>query len=470
MRLTPRPPESYSTTKLISESSTPPFKRLHIFFRDEEIFMRLLTSVVCVAVAAGILGGCSGGAVSPGAPTSLEPSRPVNVSGSIPKSYVLTDIGAELPGSPGLVPSGVNDKGTVVGEASVGVLGSLPSCSPSTCGPPQGWIFKNGTLSQLPPLGTDYLTFADSINSAGYVSGGSAGNVTEEAILWKPAGGTINLGTGILGSQSAAEAFSISNSGKIVGASANYTSEVPTAFDGKGGASAPCGATTQGLLNVVNNAGLAVGDMILSQGGVDAITCPPLTIIESPPDPTFWDYGFAINDKGQSVGRLSVGPAFGNFHPFLYRKGQTTDLGTLFPSDPDAVGAAFGINQSGMIVGFTAQNGGTPGHPPVDPRAFVYAQGKMVDLNSLLSSEVQAQWTVVVAEKINNKKQVIAAAWYGGYPNGVEHAVLLSPSGSASSGVTRTRLARGGRTLTPALREAGIRFEAMRARRLHLDR
>ena len=93
----------------------------------------------------------------------------------------------------------------------------------------------------------------------------------------------------------------------------------------------------------MNDHGRAIGNMFLYQGGVDAITCSPLTVIESPPDPTFWDYGFDINDKGQAVGRLSPGPNFGNFYPFLYQKGSTSNLGTLFTSDPYAVGAAFGI-------------------------------------------------------------------------------------------------------------------------------
>ncbi len=428
-------------------------------------FLRLIISA-CAFVA--MLAGCGGGAVTPSASTSLESSQRVKASWSIPTSYVLTDIGARLPGSPGLVPSGLNDEGTVVGTASIGVLGSLPSCSPSKCGPPEGWIFKNGTLSKLPPLGSDTLTFADSANNAGYISGGSGTDTTEEAVLWKPGGGIINLGTGILGSQSQAEATSISNSGRIVGVSYTYTSEVPTAWDHKGGAWAPCGRTTQGILNVVNNAGLAVGYMALSQGGYDAITCHPLTVIESPPDPTFADWGFAINDNDQSVGRLSIGPAFGNFHPFLYQKGHTTDLGTLFPRDPNAVGAAFGINQSGMIVGFTARNGGTPGHIPVDPRGFVYSEGKMVDLNSLLSSHERAHWRVVVAGRINDKKQVIAAAWYGGYPNGVEHAVLLSPKGTAPAGVSLVSPSRAGMTGAHQAPGSSLRIEALRSR-LHLE-
>ena len=53
-----------------------------------------------------------------------------HAAGSIPKSYDLTDIGSGLPGSPGLVPAGLNDKGTVVGSASVGVIPELSELQP----------------------------------------------------------------------------------------------------------------------------------------------------------------------------------------------------------------------------------------------------------------------------------------------------------------------------------------------------
>lgn len=439
----------------------------------------ILGSVVTGGAIVAMLAGC-GGAGSPSGSSSVLPSSSVDhaagsipndhAAGSIPKSYDLTDIGSGLPGSPGLVPAGLNDKGTVVGSASVGVLPSFPSCSPSTCGPPEGWIFQNGTLTELPPLGSDFVTVGDSINNAGYASGGSAGDVTEEAVLWSPNGSIINLGTGILGSQSSAEAISISNSRNIVGASYNYYNEVPTAFDGKGGASAPCGPNTQGQLQKVNDSGVATGVMFLYQGGGAAITCPPLTVIGSPPKPTFYDYGWGINNRGQGVGRLSIGAHFGDFHPYLYQNGKMTDLGTLFPGNPHARGSAFGINDCGMIVGWSAKGGGTPGHPPVDWRAFIYSAGRMVDLNSLLSRDMQSKWTVVAAESINSKKQIIAAAYYGGYPNGVEHAVLLSPQGSEPTGITRTIAPPAGWTKAPDSRAAWMKVVQARAKRLHLDR
>lgn len=209
--------------------------------------------------------------------------------------------------------------------------------------------------------------------------------------------------------------------------------------------------------------------MFLPQGGGAAITCPPLTVIGSPPKPTLYDFGLGINNRGQGVGRLTIGAHFGNFHPYLYQNGKMTDLGTLFPGDPHARGSAFAINDCGMIVGWSAKGGGTPGHPPVDWRAFVYSDGKMVDLNSLLSKDVRSKWTVVVAKSINSKKQIIAAAYYGGYPNGVEHAVLLSPQGSGPTRITRTIAPRAGWTKAPGSRAAWANVVSAHAKRLHLE-
>ena len=196
--------------------------------------MRAIWASLILAIFTGCGGSnassTNGASLVPSGPASLIPNELEQPGWAIPKHYALTDLGAGLPGSPGLVPSSINDQGVVVGTASIGVLGSLPSCSPSACGPPEGWVFKDGTLSQLPARGSDSYTFADYINDAGTISGGSAGNVAEEAVLWHKNGGITDLGTGILGSQSSAEASSISNDGKIVGLSYDSTDKDPNRF------------------------------------------------------------------------------------------------------------------------------------------------------------------------------------------------------------------------------------------------
>jgi hypothetical protein len=55
----------------------------------------------------------------------------------------------------------------------------------------------------------------------------------------------------------------------------------------------------------------------------------------------------------------------------------------------------------------------------------------MIDLNSLLPNDKRATWTLVFAKSISNNGQIAGDAWVGGYPNGVEHALLLTPRDDA---------------------------------------
>ena len=64
-----------------------------------------------------------------------------------------------------------------------------------------------------------------------------------------------------------------------------------------------------------------------------------------------------------------------NFHAFLWvRPGPMQDLGTL---PGDAISEALGVNTQNQIVGVSYGAGFT------NPRAFIYQNGRMIDLNTL---------------------------------------------------------------------------------------
>lgn len=111
---------------------------------------------------------------------------------------------------------------------------------------------------------------------------------------------------------------------------------------------------------------------------------------------------FDINDRGQIVGQSRIAPdnTDNPVHPFLFQHGRMTDLGTLGGNS----GIAVGINNYGLIVGQadTADNLGA---------AFLYLDGKMLDLNKLTA--VPAGWRLGAAQDINDKDQIIASACYG---------------------------------------------------------
>jgi hypothetical protein len=50
----------------------------------------------------------------------------------------------------------------------------------------------------------------------------------------------------------------------------------------------------------------------------------------------------------------------------------------------------------------------------------------MVDLNTLLPASC-ANWTLIVANGVSDNGDIVGVAFVGGYPNGDEHAFLLTP-------------------------------------------
>jgi probable HAF family extracellular repeat protein len=64
-------------------------------------------------------------------------------------------------------------------------------------------------------------------------------------------------------------------------------------------------------------------------------------------------YGYAVNSSDQVVGKSQTSNG-SEYHAFLYSNGQMVDLNTLIASDPNSVGvtltSAVGINDEGWIV------------------------------------------------------------------------------------------------------------------------
>ena len=125
----------------------------------------------------------------------------------------------------------------------------------------------------------------------------------------------------------------------------------------------------------------------------------------------------SINNGGDIVGEglIAAGTAF---HAFLNRKGSVTDLGTL-PGGLNSFAKA--INESGVVVGnadvpFVDQCPGPFGQPVpcinFKLAAFVYANGVMTDLNTLIPSD--SGWELIFASDINNRGQIVGYGLLGG--------------------------------------------------------
>ena len=97
-----------------------------------------------------------------------------------------------------------------------------------------------------------------------------------------------------------------------------------------------------------------------------------------------------------------------------------TDLGTF----GGVYGWAYGINNSGVVVGFADIAGDQSGS------GFVYyGSGAIENLNDLLA-DPSSGWTIGAAMSVNDSGQIVADAQM---PSGASHVVLLTPTPEPSS-------------------------------------
>lgn len=132
------------------------------------------------------------------------------------------------------------------------------------------------------------------------------------------------------------------------------------------------------------------------------------------------DMAFGINNVSEVVGVSQITNEAGlpTHHAFLYNdnNGETTDLGTL----PEGVASvATDINDDGQVVGWSD----LPGTESGGRRAFLYENGEMTDLNSLIPTN--SGWVLETADAINKEGQIVGT---GTKEDGWKHLFLLTLS------------------------------------------
>jgi probable HAF family extracellular repeat protein len=281
-------------------------------------------------------------------------------SGSSP-----TDLGT-LGGSSSSALS-INDHGQIVGDSYVSGDASY-----------RGFIVNSGSMSAL--SGPDYLR-ASAINNAGTVAG--------EMSVTTPAGDQVHAFTyssgsytdlGVLPIGDGSRAMGLNNTGDVVGAAANTIGGAPNFPEDP----------------IMVHKGTMVDLGVLDPNGI-------------------WSGARAINDHGQVVGYAGLGPDPVNpaeTYPqtaFLYENGVLKNLGSLAAHWSSS---AADINNLGQIVG-SANLSELVSH------GFLYQNGKMIDLNTLI--DPATGWTIESAAAINDEQQIAATACR----NGVCQAVRL---------------------------------------------
>ena len=159
-----------------------------------------------------------------------------------------------------------------------------------------------------------------------------------------------------------------------------------------------------GQANAVNNSNVAVGHSVNASGKSRAFRYTDgggMTDLNVGDGSVAWD----INNDGDIVGSGYNGYAW-----LRTSAGLVTSLGALGGTSSEA----YAVNSSDWVVGMarTADNA---------QHAFVYRNGTMTDLNSLLPAGTG--WTLTVASDINTSGQIVGYGTYGG----VRTAFLLNP-------------------------------------------
>ena len=242
-----------------------------------------------------------------------------------------------------------------------------------------GFAWRNGVMSPLPALPGGYDSYAADVNNRGQVVGWAEDGIHDstcnkptqvlqfEAVIWGPNLTEMTQLSPYPGDPDSA-ATAINDSGEVVGISGLCSNAV-------GGASAIHALLWE------NGKPVDLGNI----GG------------------KAWNTPTSLNNRGEIVGFANTsGDENAALSPvsFLWTK-ETGKMEKLPRLDDDQTSAAYDVNERGQIVGVS--NGG-----PIGSRAFLYQNGKIFDLNSLLVGD--SALYLLIAQGINDRGEIVGTA------------------------------------------------------------
>jgi probable HAF family extracellular repeat protein len=314
----------------------------------------------------------------------------------------VMDLGV-LPGGAVSQANWVSGNGLIAGFSQSGQMDPLVGFPEN-----RGVLWYDSKIVDLGTLPGGHESLALAVNNRGQVVGFGFNNVPDpisltgfptqtRALLWQD-GAIKDLGT--LGGPDAIGG-GINNRGEVFGIS--YTPIDPAAgfpsihpFLWRNGTMLDLGSLggTDSEPNAINESGEVVGFSTLAG---DAVSHPfvwrtgklqDLGTLGGRNANARW-----INNRGDIIGRADLaGPAPQDHDGVLWTNGQTIDLGTL---PGDACSNAYFINAHGQIVG-TSENRDLC-HIAVGEHAFLWEDGRMTDLNTLIPPGAELQLTYAVA-------------------------------------------------------------------------
>jgi probable HAF family extracellular repeat protein len=288
---------------------------------------------------------------------------------------------------------GINDAGQIVGDSTFGGKSIRRAA-----------LFARGTVADLGTLkAAEPYSRANAINGSGQVvgfAGPALDSALSRAFLWTSATGMVDIGT--LGG-AYAQALAINEAGFITG-----HSEVRAIQSGTGKGSGTHAFLYQSLAKTeqVTRPMLDLGTL----GGIAS-------------------YGTSINGKNHVVGYSTLSDSDSRIHAFLHDGTKMIDLGSLSGTvkAPDSdYSFALGINNLDQVVGYTyLPSGRSAGVRAPQQVAFIYRNGTMIDLNTLIGGAAKTM-RLTSATAINDKGEIVASAI--DLESNSFRAVLLTPA------------------------------------------
>jgi probable HAF family extracellular repeat protein len=300
-------------------------------------------------------------------------------------------------------PQVTNDSLTAISANGIAAgQATFPTTKP---GESDAVTFANGRYRLVDPNPGDYEgASVFGVNSAGTTVGWAWPDPDGEAVTWDAAGRMTHLPGG------ATDVQGINDAGQVIGTTQNQQATIWDA-DGTPTLLAPLGSpTTKGY--AVNASGWATGAIWVASD-----TSHPFLY----KDGRLTDLGtlglhgmgYAINDLGEVAGVAYFGPTWASAHPVWWDGTNWHDLVGLGGKGASAQG----INHQGTIVGWSKLKN--------KPRsaAFVYTGGKMYQLDKCLDAATAPGWRLSSANAINDAGVIVGV----GYFDGAQHGFVATP-------------------------------------------
>jgi probable HAF family extracellular repeat protein len=256
------------------------------------------------------------------------------------------------------------------------------------------FVYSNGTITDLGTFGGVYSE-ARGINSTSQIVGNYVTANGETRAFLRSKGGTTDITSGNF-----TYARAINDLGQVVGDAASYNG-----FVYENETMTNLGITTGTNVEVygINAHRQIVGGDPYAVNGHAFLYDNGVTTDLGSIGGFTKSSANAINDSGQVAGSADG-------HAFLYDHGTFAIAGTFGGQES----IAQGINNNGQVVGIADTTSG-------DSHAFLYRNGMMTDLNSLI--DPTSGWALTDARAINDSGWIVGS----GLHNGDNHAFLMMP-------------------------------------------